>query len=280
VSATLADSLSLYINNQFIKTSSNPDLLTYSITTNQYGEFWVKAIAWDKPNFAADSFFYYVRKPEVIQALPANVVDGINYTSDTSVTLVLLAPYKNHAFVVGDFNGWLAREKGYMNVTPDGARYWLQVNGLKPKKEYRFQYLVDTTLYIADPYADKVLDPDNDQYIDPATYPNLIKYPKDTASGIVSVLQTAQTPYQWKNTSFQSPQKNKLVIYELLVRDFTLAHDFKTIIDTLHYLTNLGINAIELMPVCEFEGNLSWGYNPSFYLPLINTMDLRILTKH
>jgi hypothetical protein len=265
VSATLADSLSLYINNQFIKTSSNPDLLTYSITANQYGEYWVKAIAWDKPNFAADSFFYYVRKPEIVEALPANMNDGINYTSDTSVTLVLQAPYKNHAFVVGDFNGWLAREKGYMKVTPDNARYWIQVNGLKPKKEYRFQYLVDTTLYIADPYADKVLDPDNDQYIDPTTYPNLIIYPKDTASGIVSVLQTAQTPYQWKNTSFQPPQKNKLVIYELLVRDFTLAHDFKTISDTLHYLTNLGINAIELMPVCEFEGNLSWGYNPSFY---------------
>ena len=265
VSATLADSLSLYINNQFIKTSSNPDLLTYSITANQYGEYWVKAIAWDKPNFAADSFFYYVRKPEVIEVLPANMNDGINYTSDTSVTLVLQAPYKNYAFAVGDFNGWVAREKGYMKVTPDAQRYWIEVKGLKPQKEYRFQYLVDTALYIADPYTDKVLDPDNDQNIDPVTYPNLIKYPKDTASGIVSVLQTAQTPYKWKNTSFQPPQKNKLVIYELLVRDFTAAHNFKTISDTLHYLTNLGINAIELMPVNEFEGNLSWGYNPSFY---------------
>jgi Alpha amylase, catalytic domain/FlgD Ig-like domain len=265
VSATLADSLSLYINNQFIKKSTNPDLLTYTITANQYGEYWVKAVAWDKPKFAADSFFFYVRKPEVVEALPANVVDGINYSSDTSVTLVLQAPYKNHAFVVGDFNGWLAREAGYMKVTPDSVRYWIKINGLKPQKEYRFQYLVDTSLYIADPYADKVLDPDNDQFITSVTYPNLIQYPKDTASGIVSVLQTAQTPYNWKTTSFQPPQKNKLVIYELLVRDFTLAHDFKTLTDTLHYLTNLGINAIELMPVCEFEGNLSWGYNPSFY---------------
>ena len=265
VSATLADSLSLYINNQFIKTSTTPDLLTHTITANQYGEYWVKAIAWDKPNFAADSFFYYVRKPAVIQALPANLIDGINYTSDTTVTLVLQAPYKDYAFAVGDFTGWVAREKGYMKETPDGERYWIEIKGLKPQKEYRFQYLVDTSLFIADPYADKVLDPDNDQYISSLTYPNLIKYPKDTASGIVSVLQTAQTSYNWKIASFQPMQKNKLVIYELLVRDFTAGHDFKTLTDTLHYLSNLGINAVELMPVSEFEGNLSWGYNPSFY---------------
>ena len=61
-------------------------------------------------------------------------------------------------------------------------------------------------------------------------------------------------------------RKSKLVIYELLIRDFLANHDFKTpFIDTLSYLDDLGVNAIELMPVCEFEGNLSWGYNPSFY---------------
>lgn len=264
-SGTQADSLSLYINNQLIKTSTNPDLLTDTITAGQYGEYRVKAIAWKTPAFAADSFFYYVRKPAVVEALPANMIEGINYTSDTSVTLVLQAPYKNYAFAVGDFTGWLAREKGYMKVTPDAERYWVEIKGLQPHKEYRFQYLVDTSLYIADPYADKVLDPSNDQYIGLITYPNLIKYPRDTASGIVSVLQTAQSSYNWKTTAFQPPQKNKLVIYELLIRDFTSWHDFKTLTDTLDYLSNLGINAIELMPVCEFEGNLSWGYNPSFY---------------
>ena len=265
VSATLADSLSLYINNQFVKTSSNPDLLTYTVSADQYGEYWVKAIAWDKPAFVADSFFYYVRKPVVSEALPAGLKDGINYNSSTSVTLVLHAPYKNYVFATGDFTNWLACEKSYMKRTPDNERYWVQINGLVPGKEYRFQYLVDTALYIAEPYSDKVLDPDNDQYITTATYPNLIQYPKDTASGIVSILQTSQIPYSWQTTNFLPPQKSNLVIYELLVRDFTAKHDYKTLIDTLSYLDNLGVNAIELMPVNEFEGNLSWGYNPSFY---------------
>ena len=55
------------------------------------------------------------------------------------------------------------------------------------------------------------------------------------------------------------------MIYELLVRDFVAAHDWKTLQDTLSYLKRLGINAIEIMPFNEFEGNESWGYNPDFY---------------
>jgi hypothetical protein len=49
------------------------------------------------------------------------------------------------------------------------------------------------------------------------------------------------------------------------LRDFIEAHDWQTLTDTLEYFSRLGINAIELMPVNEFEGNESWGYNPSFY---------------
>jgi glycosidase len=264
-SATLADSISLYVNNIYVRSVTTADLLTDTIIPVQYGEFRVKAIAWAKPAFAADSFFYYVRKPIITETLPSGFADGINYTSDTSVALVLHAPYKNYVFATGDFTGWLAREKGYMKRTPDGERFWVQINGLKPGKEYRFQYLVDTMLYIGEPYCDKILDPDNDQYILASTYPNLISYPKDTASGIVSVLQTAQIPFAWHTTSYTPPRQSDLIIYELLVRDFTANHDYKTLTDTLDYLVNLGINAIELMPVTEFEGNLSWGYNPSFY---------------
>jgi 1,4-alpha-glucan branching enzyme len=61
------------------------------------------------------------------------------------------------------------------------------------------------------------------------------------------------------------PEPKNLVIYELLVRDFVATHDYKTIKDTLNYFVRLGVNAIELMPFNEFEGNNSWGYNPNFY---------------
>lgn len=264
-SSTLADSVSLYINDIFIKSGSTPDQLTYNFVTTQYGEFRIKAIAWDKPLFKEDSFFIYVPHPVVTEALPAGMSDGINYTGNSSVTLVLNAPYKKYAFITGDMTSWLPGDKGYMKKTPDGERFWKEITGLIPGKEYRYQYLVDTTLYIADPYCDKVLDQDNDSFITTETYPGLIKYPRDTASGIVSVLQTSQVPYEWKIKNFTPPRKSDLVIYELLVRDFTAKHDFKTIIDSLSYLDDLGINAIELMPVTEFEGNISWGYNDTFY---------------
>ncbi len=265
VAATAADSVSLFVEGKWIKQGSTASSLIHTLTADKYGEFWVKTVAWDLPKMAADSFFVYTREPVTIEPIPDGMSDGINYTGDNSATLVLHAPYKNYVFVVGDFTGWVARRSGYMKKTPDGERYWIDISGLQAGKEYRFQYLVDSNLYIADPYSDKVLDPWNDSYISGETYPGLIPYPRDTASGIVSVLQTAQVQYSWNVPAFEPPRKTNLVIYELLVRDFIASHDYKTLTDTLNYLDELGVNAIELMPVNEFEGNLSWGYNPSFY---------------
>ena len=81
-------------------------------------------------------------------------------------------------------------------------------------------------------------------------------------------MEPGKTPYNWVNTNFSPPAKKDLIIYELLVRDFVASHSYKTLIDTLDYLSNLGINAIELMPQGEFENNESWGYNPSFNMAL------------
>ncbi|MBE9511156.1 MAG: T9SS type A sorting domain-containing protein [Bacteroidetes bacterium] len=264
-SATLADSISLFINSEFIKTSEDSTFLTDTIIADSYGENRVKVTAYDQPDFVADSFFYFVKSMPFVETLPDSLRDGINYTSDTTVTLVLYAPFKSHVFVIGDFTNWLPGEKGYMKITPDSAKYWKEIKGLTPGKEYRYQYLVDDELLIADPYADKVLDPWNDSYISDETYPNLTGYPTDTTSGIVSVLQTAGEEYQWHVTDFQPPDKTDLVIYELLIRDFTASHSYQSLTDTLNYLKKLGVNAVELMPVNEFEGNESWGYNPSFY---------------
>ncbi|HHN48177.1 MAG TPA: T9SS type A sorting domain-containing protein, partial [Bacteroidales bacterium] len=115
------------------------------------------------------------------------------------------------------------------------------------------------------PYTHKVIDPWNDKWIPSTTYPNLIQYPEGKTTGIASVFQTAQVAYEWEITDFTPPAKEDLIIYELHIRDFVATRDIKTLIDTLDYLERLGVNAIELMPINEFEGNDSWGYNPSFY---------------
>ncbi|MCU7552596.1 alpha-amylase family glycosyl hydrolase [Chitinophagaceae bacterium LB-8] len=200
-----------------------------------------------------------------VAALPEGVRDGINYEpGDTSVTLVLYAPAKSTVTVLGDFNNWTEDTRYIMNKTPDGQRFWLRLTGLAPGTEYAYQYKVDQ-LRVADYYSQKVLDPWNDPYITSETYPGLKAYPTGKTTGIVSVLQTAAPAYNWSITNFNRPDKRSLVIYELLVRDFVAKHDWATLTDTLSYLKRLGINAIELLPFNEFEGNNSWGYNPDFY---------------
>ncbi|RMH63551.1 MAG: T9SS C-terminal target domain-containing protein [Bacteroidetes bacterium] len=200
---------------------------------------------------------------------PPGIVDGINLdpADPTTVTFSLFAPGKRYVYVLGDFNDWTVDEAYLMrrdSIRADSIHWWLTVDGLTPGREYAFQYLVDGQIRIADPYSEKVLDPVHDAFISASTYPNLKPYPPGQQH-IVGVFETGRTPYDWEVPDFERPPQHELVIYELLLRDFLAAHDYATLIDTLDYLDRLGVNAIELMPVAEFDGNDSWGYNPAFY---------------
>jgi 1,4-alpha-glucan branching enzyme len=213
-----------------------------------------------------DSVSIFVRGTTPVAELPAGVQDGINYVNDSTAVLVLFAPGKQFGHLLGDFNDWQITSAGTMNRTPDGSRLWVRLTGLVPRREYGFQYLIEGALRLTDPYAEKILDPFNDpQVVREGRYPNLLAYPTNKTTGMVGVLQTAQTPYPWKVQNFKRPAKKDLVVYELLVRDFSDRRTFRAVIDSLGYLKRLGINCIELMPVTEFDGNLSWGYNPAFF---------------
>ncbi|MCD4736551.1 MAG: T9SS type A sorting domain-containing protein, partial [Bacteroidales bacterium] len=231
---------------------------------------WIKIVAKDSQSQVADSTYYYVRGETIVEDLPAGVRDGINYVDNQTVTLVIHAPFKNSIYAIGDFNEWQVGPEYKLKRTvtdpqDENTRYWVTLPGLTEGEEYAFQYLIDEELRLADPYTDKILDKWNDPYISNNTYPDLKPYPLTKTEGLVSVLQTGQTPYDWQIENFDPPEAEKLVAYELLLRDFIDAHDFNSLKDTIQYFKRLGITAIELMPVNEFEGNLSWGYNPSFY---------------
>lgn len=258
-------SLDLYINSNLVESTSN-DSISYSFQITETGKTWVTALARDAVGEeVSDSVYFVVRDDVITQELPEGVIDGINYIDQTTVTLVLFAPKKEFVYVIGDFNGWTVDPLYHMRRTPNDSTYWLTINNLSPGSEYGFQYFIDGELVIPDPYSDKILDPWNDKNISAQTYPNLLQYPAEKTTNIVSVLQTAQSQYQWRVENFQRPPKENLVIYELLVRDFVSTHSFKTLKDTLDYFVKLGVNAIELMPVNEFNGNESWGYNPMMY---------------
>ena len=252
-----------------LKSSTNVSSITTNYLPNS-GTITVKITA--VINSAAvqtlATFSFTVRPTDLVLALPPGIKDGINYDADpTKVTLVLLAPEKDFVYATGDFSNWELRNEYFMNKTPDGKRFWKEITGLTPGQEYVFQYWVDGIIKIGDPLADKVADPYNDSFIPASTYPDLPVYTK-TDFGIATVFQTNQPLYTWAQSelTWNRPDKKNLLVYELLIRDFLGSRDYKDLMDTIPYLKRLGINAIELMPVMEFEGNLSWGYNPSYFL--------------
>lgn len=258
--------LTLKLNGTVINTATNAVTISANPTIATACSQTVVLEGNDGSGIKKDSFNFYIPPPTVVAALPPGIQEGINYSSNnTSATLVLYAPNKTSVTVIGDFTNWATLCTSQMNRTPDGNYYWITINGLTPGTEYAYQYLVDNTIKIADPYTQKILDPDNDPFINATTYPNLKPYPTGLTTGIVSILQTAEPQYNWQVTNFTKPDKKNLVIYEMLIRDFTAQHSYQSLIDSLQYFKNLGVNAIELMPVQEFDGNESWGYNPAFY---------------
>jgi len=257
-SANKPSAMKLYHNGNVIATSAgNVTSLSGNSGVSVAGEQQIVAEANDGTTTKYDTIKIFVTPSSPVATLPADAKDGINYNSPTSVTLVLRAPGKNGATVIGDFNNW---QQTVMNKTPDGKFFWITLNGLTAGAEYGYQYIVDNTIKIADPYSEKLLIQGADAAIPASTYPNLKPYPAGQ-SGNVSVFQTQQPAYNWAVNNFTKQDKRGLVIYELLLRDFLAAHDWKTLKDTLSYLKRLGVNAIEVMPFNEFEGNSSWGYN-------------------
>ncbi len=262
--------ITIKVDGATVKTETNKDAISHTIDANTTGKKQVVVEATASGRTVRQEFSFVVRSGAPAQAnLPANTVDGINYRSATSVTLSLYAPQKEYVYVIGDFNNWAPDPAYEMKRTPDGNRYHLDITGLTAKKEYIFQYLVanpdGTFVRIGDPYADKVSDPWNDRWIPATSYPNLLPYPDGKTTGVATVLQTDQTPYTWKTSNFRRPAKGDMIVYELLIRDFTAQRTFQSLIDTLGYLKNLGVNVIQLMPIMEFEGNESWGYNPMYF---------------
>ncbi|KAF2079495.1 alpha-amylase family glycosyl hydrolase [Flavobacterium sharifuzzamanii] len=272
-----AGSYTLKANGAIINTNGSTSSYSYThsnITANQSYEL----IATQGATVVSKKFAVVINPNTVSEAMPAGLVDGINYNPAdfTKATLVLDAPLKDFVYVAGSFNNWQPTLVYAMKKDPSSGKFWLEITGLVSGENNTYQYwVVDATplanspsmVKTADPYSTLVLSPYDDSSIPAAKYPNMPVYPVGQ-NFEVTVLKTGQTPYNWQVTNFEKPQKEKLVVYEVLVRDFDASRSYQSLIDKIDYFKNLKINAIELMPVMEFEGNESWGYNTSFHMAL------------
>jgi glycosidase len=257
--------ISIFKNGTLLSLVNGKDSI-HRAFTGTTGSNKIKAVAFNGTQTISDSFSFTVSPAVQTAALPSGLKDGINYIGNNTVTLVLVAPNKNNVYALGDFSNWELDTTYFMKKTPDGTRWWTTITNLIPNQKYAYQYLVDGDIKTADPYGEEVLDPFNDGFISPTVYPNLKPYPNGKTSDIVSIFQPGKTPYNWTSTAtYVKPKKDNLVVYELLMRDFLASHSYHDLIDTIPYFKKLGVNVIEFMPINEFEGNESWGYNPSFY---------------
>jgi 1,4-alpha-glucan branching enzyme len=158
-------------------------------------------------------------------------------------TFRVWAPHAQRVTVSGDFNNW-SRERDPLVSEKNG--YWSATIG-KAQAGDHYKYVIhgkSSTLMRNDPYAREI----------------------DKQRGNSIIRQTSsikrELPPPW-----MSPW-NELVIYELHVGTFYGAGKdhpggFSYVMEKLPYLRALGINAIEIMPIAEFIGDYSWGYNPS-----------------
>jgi len=265
----------LKANGTVINTQSATSSYTYTVSNISANTSFELEATLDGTSISK-SFSVLVDPGSNIEFMPTDYQNGITYLSDTEAVLTLYAAGKDFIYVAGSFNNWQPDASYALKRDPSKNKFWITLSNLTPGQIETYQYwVVDKTpianspklVKTADPYSTLVLSPFDDPYIPSSSYPDIPAYPVGQERE-VTVLQTGQTAYNWVVEDFTKPKKEDLVVYELLVRDFDANRNYQDVIDRMDYFKNLNINAIELMPVMEYEGNESWGYNTSFHMAL------------
>jgi 1,4-alpha-glucan branching enzyme len=190
------------------------------------------------------------------------------------VEFKLFAPYNKAAALSGSFSNW---QDVPMNKGKDGI---FRTTVDLEDGEYQYKFRVQTKSWfletdqwvtITDPYATDVDGNTSEE------------------NGIIRVKNGKRIvdTYVWQHDDKPLPPDHALVIYELHVADFSGGEDdpfkrgqYKHVVEKLDYLCDLGINAIELMPVKEYPGSYSWGYNPRYFFATETSYGTTAELKH
>ena len=276
VAATKEATLTLKVNGEVIGEAEGKELIT-RYTFTEPGDYTVVATAVAPDEAAISTLDLYYMSAALTKPYPGGgtpVMGAVN-NGDGSVTFCLAAPGKHSVSIVGSWDSYALSDAGAMYLDQvDGIEYfWQTVKGIKDGETYLYYYLVDGSINVGDPYARLVLDPANDKYIPADVFPGLPEYPLEKVQDVcLAVYKSDINDYDWKIRNFKGAHKDNLIIYELLLRDFTGTEGkalgdgtVRGAIEKIPYLKSLGVNAVELLPITEFNGNISWGYNPNFY---------------
>ena len=276
VATTQAADLTISVNGTAIATAKGATTLSKAHKFEAKGSFAVTASAVHDGKTDTETITVTWPEASVAKPYPGDApVQGAVRNADGSVTFCLAAPDKQSVILVPSWDDYAVTDANVMYFCEyNGNRYfWITVDGLADDKYYPYYYLVDGTTAVADPYARLVLDCYSDKWLDADVWPDMPKYPYDKFDNIMlAVYRGDIDSYDWSVKNFEVPDHSQLIIYELLFRDFTgtvgeanANGTVRAAIEKIPYLKELGVNAVELMPIMEFNGNNSWGYNTNFY---------------
>jgi 1,4-alpha-glucan branching enzyme len=169
-----------------------------------------------------------------------------------AIEFTLFAPNNKGAALIGSFSDWkeIPMEKG------EDGYFRTQVDLEDGVYQYKFRVQTKSPNFEPDQWVD-VIDP----------YATDVDEAKN--NGVVRIKDGKRIvdAYVWQHDDTPLPDNHELVIYEMHVADFSGGEDdpykrgkYQDAIAKLDYLSELGINAIELMPVNEYPGDYSWGY--------------------
>ena len=174
----------------------------------------------------------------------------------SSIEFKLFAPYNNGAALKGCFSDW-----SEMPMEKDDRGYFKTKIELEDGV-YQYKFRVQSQSYflepnewveVSDPYATNIDDASQNSVI--------------TIKDGQKIVDT----YVWQHDDKGLPSNEELVIYELYVGGFSGGGNdkgqgtFKDVVQKLDYLSELGINAVELLPIQESPGDKNWGYTPRHY---------------
>lgn len=202
----------------------------------------------------------------LLVAVPASAIiprQGAEYIAGQGVWFRVFAPNATSVAVAGEWNGWSATATPMTKDTSNSVWYvFVPLSaGVDRYKKYKF-VINGGTLWQKDPYSLRVENSGGD------------------ANSIIEDLGN----YQWSanEANWQSgahvPGITQMVMYEMhlgsfLYRNSGIPYGYAQAFNNfanykLDYLADLGINAVKIMPIFEFPGDQSWGYNPAFFLAL------------
>ena len=254
--ANRPSNLKLFINNELFSEVDHKSELHLTHTFTEKGkQYVIKGVASCDNETLCDSLTYFFVDESVQKNYPGGVPkQGVVKNADGSCTFCIAAPNKYSVLLVGSWDDYQITDRSQMFYFDyEGYRYfWTTIEGLDAKKDYVYYYLVDNQYKVADPYSELVLDPYHDKWLSSEILGDSPVYPYDKVEGntVLSVLRASRN-YTWIKNDFVSPEPENLIIYELLLRDFTGTEGksnangtIRMAIYKIPYLKSLGVNAL------------------------------------